>query len=138
MTTKQYLEQVRSIDIAINRKMDELGDAYADLTRCTAVYRDVPGITGGRDGRSLEERMQRYLLLRDEINADIDALVDLKTEIMKVIDAVPDEDCRYVLEEHFLQGKSYTIIADELSYSLRSVKYLVKKALTMLKIPEEK
>ena len=35
MTTKQYLEQVRSIDIAINRKMDELGDAYADLTRCT-------------------------------------------------------------------------------------------------------
>ena len=136
MTPEQYLSRALKLDREINRKIDRLGDLYAACTKSTSLLTLTPG--GGHDNRAFEARMEKYILLQDEINADIDRLVDLKTEIMHVIDALPDEDCRYVLEEHFLQGKSYTIIADELSYSLRSVKYLVKKALTMLKIPEEK
>ena len=129
MTSKQYLEQVRSIDIAINRKMDELGDAYADLTRCTAVYRDVPGSTGGRDDRSLEARMQRYLLLRDEINADIDRLADLKEEIRRMIETLPNEKYRVVLEKHYLNGLTYAQIGREIGYHKITVAKLVKEAL---------
>ena len=55
--------------------------------------------------------------LRDEINADIDRFVDLKTEIMKVIDAVPDEVDRCVFERHFLKGKNYTVIGMEMKYN---------------------
>ena len=130
MTPKQYLSQALVADKAINRKIDRLADLYAACTKSTSLLKLTPG--GGHDDRAFENRMAKYLQLRDEINADIDRLVDLKTEIMKVIDAVPDEDCRCVLEKHFLQGKSYTVIAMEMKYGRRTVVRLLEKGLNFL------
>ena len=135
MTPKQYLSQALSADKAINRKIDRLADLYAACTKSTSLLTLTPG--GGHDDRAFEHRMEKYLLLRDEINADIDRLVDLKTEIMKVIDAVPDEDCRCVLEKHFLQGKSYTVIGQEMKYDKDYVYKKTKKALKKIQIPEK-
>ena len=135
MTPEQYLSQALKLDREINRKIDRLGDLYAACTKSTSLLTLTPG--GGHDNRAFEARMEKYILLRDEINADIDRLLDLKTEIMHVFDALPDEDCRYVLEEHFIQGKSYTVIAEELCYTPRNVKYIGKKGMEMLKIPVE-
>ena len=134
MTPKQYLSQALAADKAINRKLDRLADLYAACTKSTSLLTLTPG--GGHDDRAFEHRMEKYLLLRDEINADIDRLVDLKTEIMKVIDAVPDEDCRCVLEKHFLQGKSYTVIGLEMKYDKDYVYKKIKKALKKIQIPE--
>lgn len=80
--------------------------------------------------------MVKYLTLRDEINKDIDRLVDLKTEIIQVINSVPDEDCRCVLEKHFLQGKSYSVIGLEMKYDKDYVYKKIKKALKKIQIPE--
>ncbi len=135
MTPKQYLSQALDADKEINRKIDRLADLYADCTKSTSVLTLTPG--GGHDDRAFENRMAKYLQLRDEINADIDRLVDLKMEIMKVIDAVPDEDCRSVLEKHFLQGKSYTVIGNEMVYHKDTVYDMAKKALKQIKIPDK-
>jgi DNA-directed RNA polymerase specialized sigma subunit len=134
MNPKQYLSQALSADKAINRKIDRLADLYAACTKSTSLLTLTPG--GGHDDRAFEHRMEKYLLLRDEINADIDRLVDLKTEIMMVIDAVPDEDDRCVLEKHFLQGKSYTVIGQEMKYDKDYVYKKIKKALKKIQIPE--
>ena len=134
MIPKQYLSQALSADKAINRKIDRLADLYAACTKSTSLLTLTPG--GGHDDRAFEHRMEKYLLLRDEINADIDRLVDLKTEIMKVIDAVPDEDDRCVLEKHFLQGKSYSVIGQEMKYDKDYVYKKIKKALKKIQIPE--
>ena len=134
MTPKQYLSQALAADKAINRKLDRLADLYAACTKSTSLLTLTPG--GGHDDRAFEHRMEKYLLLRDEINADIDRLVDLKTEIMKVIDAVPDEDDRCVLEKHFLQGKSYSVIGQEMKYDKDYVYKKIKKALKKIQIPE--
>ena len=127
LTPKQYLSQALAADKAINRKLDRLADLYAACTKSTSLLTLTPG--GGHDDRAFEHRMEKYLLLRDEINTDIDRLVDLKSEIMKVIDAVPDEDCRCVLEKHFLQGKSYTVIGLEMKYDKDYVYKKIKKAM---------
>lgn len=134
LTPKQYLSQALAADKAINRKLDRLADLYAACTKSTSLLTLTPG--GGHDDRAFEHRMEKYLLLRDEINADIDRLVDLKTEIMKVIDAVPDEDDRCVLEKHFLQGKSYSVIGQEMKYDKDYVYKKIKKALKKIQIPE--
>ena len=134
MTPKQYLSQALAADKAINRKLDRLADLYAACTKSTSLLTLTPG--GGHDDRAFEHRMEKYLLLRDEINTDIDRLVDLQTEIMKVIDAVPDEDDRCVLEKHFLQGKSYTVIGQEMEYDKDYVYKKIKKALKKIQIPE--
>ena len=135
MTPKQYLSKALAADKAINRKLDRLADLYAACTRCASLLTLTPG--GRHDDRAFEHRMEKYLLLRDEINADIDRLVDLKTEIMKVIDAVPDEDCRCVLEKHFLQGKSYTVIGQEMGYTCHYVSEKCRKALEKVHVPEK-
>ena len=44
-------------------------------------------------------------------------------------DTVPDEDDRCVLEKHFLQGKSYTVISLEMKYDKDYVYKKIKKAL---------
>ena len=134
MTPKQYLSQALAADKAINRKVDRLADLYAACTKSTSLLTLTPG--GGHDDRAFENRMTKYLRLRDEINADIDRLVDLKTEIMEVIDAVPDEDCRCVLEKHYLQGKSYTVIGLEMGYTGHYVSEKCKKALKKVHVPE--
>ncbi len=134
LTPKQYLSQALAADKAINRKLDRLADLYAACTKSTSLLTLTPG--GGHDDRAFEHRMEKYLLLRDEINTDIDRLVDLKTEIMKVIDAVPDEGCRCILEKHFLQGKSYSVIGQEMKYDKDYVYKKIKKALKKIQIPE--
>ena len=135
LTPKQYLSQALAADKAINRKLDRLADLYAACTKSTSLLTLTPG--GGHDDRAFEHRMEKYLLLRDEINADIDRLVDLKTEIMKVIDAVPDEDCRCVLEKHFLQGKSYTVIGQEMGYARLTIIRLSKKAIDFVRLQKD-
>ena len=135
MTPKQYLSQALAADKAINRKVDRLADLYAACTKSTSLLTLTPG--GGHDDRAFENRMAKYLRLRDEINADIDRLVDLKTEIMQVIDAVPDENCRCILEKHYLQGKSYTVIGLEMGYTKRTVLRLLQKAVTLVKLPKD-
>ena len=134
MTPKQYLSQALAADKAINRKIDRLADLYAACTKSTSLLTLTPG--GGHDDRAFENRMEKYLRLRDEINADIDRLVDLKTEIMEVIDAVPDENCRCILEKHYLQGKSYTVIGLEMGYTGHYVSEKCKKALKKVHVPE--
>ncbi len=136
MTPEQYLSQALKLDREINRKIDRLGDLYAACTKSTSLLTLTPG--GGHDNRAFETRMEKYTLLRDEINADIDRLVDLKTEIMHVIDALPDEDCRYVLEEFYLQGKTLCTIGDEMGYTKHYVYELKKKALEIICVPAKR
>ena len=136
MTPKQYLSQALAADKAINRKIDRLADLYAACTRCASLLTLTPG-GGGHADRVYENRMVRYLMLRDEINRDIDRLVDLKTEIMQVIDSVPDEDCRCVLEKHFLLGKRYTVIGQVMGYTGHYVSEKCRKALKKVHVPEK-
>ena len=134
MTAKEYLSRARELDREIDRKVDRLGDLYASVTKCTAQLSGMPGV---HNDRAFEERMEKYLLLRDEINADIDRLVDMKTEICAAIDALPEEKHRNVLERFYLQGMTNREIADELGYNERTVyklKLQAEKNLENLKL----
>ena len=134
MTPKQYLSRALKLDREINRKIDRLGDLYAACTKSTSLLTLTPG--GGHDNRAFEARMEKFILLRDEINADIDRLVDLKTEIREVIDAVPDTDLRLILEERYLNWKPWEQIAVSLGYNLRYIHKLHRQALGATQIPE--
>ena len=52
-------------------------------------------------------------------------------------DTVPDEDDRCVLEKHFLQGKSYTVIGQEMGYTGHYVSEKCRKALKKIQVPEK-
>ena len=76
----------------------------------------------------------RIIDLENEINADIDDLVALKHEIVKVIKSVPNLEYQTLLELRYLCFKSWEQIAVMLDYDLRYTHKLHNRALEECKI----
>ena len=135
MTAKEYLTQAKTLNARIVRQMYRRDELYALMTSGATKLSKVPG--GGRNDRSLEDTMAKYVLLEEKINRDIDALVDLKEEIRSVIGELPDETEKLVLEMHYLENKSYPEIGKELGYYEDSVKRFAAAALKKIRVPEK-
>lgn len=135
MTAKEYLTQAKTLNARIVRQMYRRDELYALMTSGTTKLSKVPG--GGRNDRSLEDTMAKYVLLEEKINREIDALVDLKEEIRSVIEELPDETEKLVLEMHYLENKSYPEIGKELGYYEDSVKRFAAAALKKIRVPEK-
>ena len=101
MTAKEYLSQVRYLDDSINTKIDMLDGLNAMATKCTSVLSDMPKGGNGSTSR-LEDIVVKIVALQEEINAEIDTLVDRKTEIRSVIMQVEDNNERLLLEKRYL------------------------------------
>lgn len=73
-------------------------------------------------------------LLSEEINADIDRLCDEKQAIMKLIDNTASLTANEttVLYKHYLEGKSYDVIAKEMYYTKTTVFRICQKAIAKL------
>ena len=128
MTVKEYLRQVFKLDKQINSKIEMLRDLNSLATKCTQVLTGMPHNPSGSK-HSMEDTIVKIIALQEEINKDVDALVDLKTEIMHVIDSVPDSDCRVLLEKRYLSFKTWEDIAADMNFGTRYVHILHKKAL---------
>ena len=134
MTAEKYLLRASELEQEINRKIDRLGDLYASVTKSTTQLSDMPG--GGHNNRAFEEGMEKYLLLRDEINEDLNRLIDLKSEIYAAIDALPVEKYRGVLEKFYLLGMTLKEIGRDMGYEKHYVARMKKKALRMIQLPK--
>ena len=67
--------------------------------------------------------------LENEINADIDNLVDIKRDVVSMINSVDNKDCQLLLEMRYLCFMPWERIAIEMQRSLRSIYRLHDKAL---------
>lgn len=90
-----------------------------------------------RNTHRMEDIIIKILMLENEINADIDNLVDLKDEILSVIKAVDDEECRLLLEKRYLNFEQWEDIAAEMCTGVKNIYRLHDKALKMLILPEK-
>lgn len=68
-------------------------------------------------------------VLEEEINGEIDRLVDLKTEVRRRIEAIPDERYRAILAAKYLNYQSLDRIADDMGYEQRQIFRLHGRAL---------
>lgn len=101
MTAKEYLSQTRYLDDSINTKIEMLDGLNTLATKCTSVISDMPRGSGTSNSR-LEDIVVKIIALQEEINAEIDLLVDKKTEIRKVVMQVEDDAERLLLEKRYL------------------------------------
>jgi len=67
----------------------------------------------------MEDIIAKMVDLENEISADIDALVDLKREIVTAIKSVDNPEFRTLLELRYLCFKPWEQIALETGYDLR-------------------
>ena len=135
MTAQEYFNQAYRLDQRINSKIEQLRTLNELALKATATYTGMPH-SPNKGSQTMANTVDRIIDLQNEINHDIDELVDLKAEIREVIDAVPDTDLRLILEERYLNWKSWEQIAVSLGYNLRYVHKLHRLAREATKIPD--
>ena len=135
MTAQQYLKQARYLDERNNTKNAQVSSLHDLATKATATLSDMPG-SPTRNTHRMEDIIIKILMLENEINSDIDHLVDLKENILAVIKAVDDEECRLLLEKRYLNFESWEDIAAEMCTGIDNIYRLHSKALKKTAIPE--
>ena len=128
MKAKEYLSQAYRLDQRIDAKIEQVMSLRNLATKATSTLSDVAP-SGTRNVHRMEDIVIKIIDLEEEINADIDNLVDLKREIMRVIKALPNPEYQTLLELRYLCFKSWEQIAVMLGYDLRYTHKLHNRAL---------
>lgn len=135
MTAKAYLEQAFRLDQRINSKIAQVSALHELATKATSTISDMPRAASPNVHR-MEDIIMKIFALEEEINADIDALVDLKREIVAVIKAVENTEYQTVLEKRYLNFDKWEQIAVDMGYSMDWLFAIHRAALKNIEIPE--
>lgn len=119
VTAKEYLSQVRKIDIMINYKQKQLDELQHTADSITANASSERVQNSGTQDR-VGQIVAKIVDLQNEINRDIDRLVDVKREVMDVVDQL-DPTCIELLTKRYFDFKTWEQIAAEMGYSYQWV-----------------
>lgn len=89
-----------------------------------------------RNIHRMEDIIVKIVDLENEINQDIDMLVDLKSEIMQVIKKVDDLELQTLLEQRYLNFRTWEQIAVDMGYNVRHLYRMHDKALKAVIVPK--
>ncbi len=131
MTAKEYLNQARLLDQRINAKLDRVTRLRALTLRVTAAMDSEP-VSHTRNVMSLQDQIARLMDEEVSLNAAIDRLVDLKSEVSEVLALIHDPDCQLLLELRYLCFRSWEEIAEVMHFHVRTVYKLHGRALQKL------
>ena len=135
MSTKEYLSQAYRIDQRINSKLAQVMCLRDLLSKATGTLSGAPK-AATPNTHSMEDTIAKMVDLENEINEDIDALVDLKAEIMRRIKRVENTEYQTLLELRYLCFKTWEQIAVAMGYNLRHVYRLHDEAVGSIKVPQ--
>ena len=134
MTAKEYIGQAYRIDQRINSKLEQVISLRELASKATSTITDMPH-SASPNLRSMQDNISKMVDLENEINADIDALLDLKHDIVTTIQGVESPEYRTLLELRYLCFKPWEQIALEMSYSLQHTFRIHDNALKSITIP---
>ena len=135
MTPKEYLNQAYWLDRRIDSKLEQLSALKDMVTKTTSAMTDDV-VSHTRNVHSMQDVVAKIIDMQAEINADIDRLVDLKSEIMHVIKAVRHPEHQTLLELRYLCFKSWEYVAEQMGYNVRHIYRLHDEAVEQITIPE--
>ena len=134
MTVKEYFNQAYQLDARINSKIEQVSRLHELATKATSTLSDMPG-SATRNTHRMEDTIIKIIDLENEINKEIDRLIDLKTEMTRVISSVQNMEYQRLLELRYLCFRSWKQIADEMGYSKQHIFRLHNEALEKVDIP---
>ena len=131
MTAKVYLQQAYKLDQRVNNKLQHIESLRSLTQKVTAAMKESV-VSHTSCVTSLEDTIIRLMEAEGEMNQQIDALVNLKREIMQNLDRLGDCEYQLVLEKRYLFFQTWTEIAADLNIGLRWVHVIHTKALIAL------
>lgn len=133
MTNKEYLGQAYRIDRQINVKLEQMISLRELASKTSSAVSDTPR-NSSREIQPMENALVQIVDLAWEINNDLDRLVDLKKEVMGLINAIKNPEYRMLLELRYLCFWPWEHIAVEMGYSIQHLFRLHEKALKNITI----
>lgn len=128
MSPKAFLNRAFYINQRINSKVEQIASLNALANKVTTTYSQAPA-SGSHNNHKMEDIIIKIVTMEEDINSDIDALLDVKAEIIGAINAVENEEHRPILEKRYLSLESWENIAADMNYGIRNVFILHGKAL---------
>ena len=136
MTNKEYLRQAYRLDQKINSDIEEVARLREMAGNISSpVLGDKVQTSRNRDGLFVRN-MEKILLLEEKINREIDALVDLKSQMRDVIAAVQDTDERMVLRYRYIHNLTWEQIGNELNADKSTIRRWHGSALAHVVLPD--
>ena len=118
-TPKEYLRQLRTAEIKIEQKEEELERLKSSLESISTGTDSERVQTTPRD--KVSEDVPQMVDLKREIESDIKALLILKNKIINEIQSMDNPVYINILYKRYVQYKSLEEIAVEMSYSYRQI-----------------
>ena len=127
---KQELKRYRLLIQRIERKKQER-QRWLDIgTKTTPVYSDMPKSTNVVN--KVEQAGMARAQIAGELAQEICELASAKRKIEQDIRGIEDDKQRLILEKHYIHGKTFERIADDIWYDYRWIRRLHKKAIEKL------
>lgn len=129
MTAKQYLGQIRSLDIKIRQRKREVEELRLSATCTESTSSQGEKVQTSASGDKLLNAVARYVDLEAETQSMIDDMQKKRHKIIAEIQSL--EDSRYIeiLYKRYVEFKSFEFIACEMHYNYTWICELHGKAL---------
>lgn len=138
MTAKEYLKQAYKLNYIIRDKEERIADLKELSTSTGAIdYAKDRVQTSPNADAPFTNQVMQIVELEQELEADRIRLLNLKVEINKAIESVPDVDQSLVLSKRYVLMKTWEQISEELSYSLTQLHRIHLQALESFVVPEK-
>lgn len=135
MTVKEYLGQAYRLDQRINSKLEQVASLNNLATKCTSTLTGMPK-NSSQSTSMVADAIAKIVDLQAKINSDIELLVDLKCEMVRIIKRVDNAEYQTLLELRYLCFKTWEQIAVDMNYCIDNIYRIHRKALLAVTLPK--
>lgn len=127
MNAKEYLRQIRKIDIMIANKMAE-AEHWKTVAKNTSTYSEGERVQSSGNKQKMADAVCRYVSIEQDIKNSVEHLIAVRREVIATIESL--EAAEYdVLHKIYVQYKDFTEIADMMGKSYSWVTTIHGRAL---------
>lgn len=129
MEVKDYLKQIRKLDVDIKANEDIIEKLKSEEYRCTSMISDMPRGTGVKDVNSitdaridLESTVREYKLKH----------LIMRNNAVKMIESLENPSMRAILKQYYINGLTWEQTAVVVRFSWRQMHRLHNKAVDLM------
>ena len=138
VSAKEYLKRAYLLDKQINveiQELEQLRSMRGTIQGCS--YGEMVGTNPNRNQEApFIKTIEKIWEYEQKIDAKIDRLVDLRSEINAAIEKMENPEERLLLKYRYLKNESWEDISYELNVSYRTVHRIHASALNNFVVPE--
>lgn len=135
LTAKQWLEQVRVLDMRIESTTEQIKRMRSILTRCTQVASSMPS---GSRRADWTDTLLKLQTAETELQEQVQNWLALKKQVADAIAALENPKHRQLLEYRYLNYLSWTKIAGKMRYSTDYLQHMHVEAIKQISVPKKK